>query len=146
MSTDSVDRHSRREHWIDVTKGIGILLVVYGHVLRGLVTAGIVPNSKLFQIAYYTLYLFHMPLFFFLVAARNATWMLLAICLAAAVRYLPISPLPIVSMAAYYFFFYAAGSVIPLEMTEQRRPYIVLSGVTVLFGISAAVNWKLYPE
>lgn len=47
------DKVKGRECWIDVAKGIGIILVVLGHVTR---------NENLIRI----IYSFHMPLFFFL--------------------------------------------------------------------------------
>jgi len=40
--------------------------VVYGHVSRGLVQAGIEANKSLFTLADSVIYSFHMPLFFFL--------------------------------------------------------------------------------
>jgi fucose 4-O-acetylase-like acetyltransferase len=55
-----------RLNWIDIAKGIGIVLVVIGHVGRGLVNSDIIAD----QDAYYALdnliYSFHMPLFFLL--------------------------------------------------------------------------------
>jgi fucose 4-O-acetylase-like acetyltransferase len=55
-----------RFEWVDYAKGIGILLVVYGHVARGLVNAGLMLDSSLFQYVDSIIYSFHMPLFFFL--------------------------------------------------------------------------------
>ncbi len=52
--------------WVDVAKGIGILLVVAGHVLAGLVDGGILPRPDWFRPLLLLIYLFHMPLFFFL--------------------------------------------------------------------------------
>lgn len=52
--------------WIDYARGIGIVLVVYGHVLGGLVRANVFPDGPVAQWMDYTLYTFHMPLFFFL--------------------------------------------------------------------------------
>lgn len=52
--------------WIDLARGIGIVLVVYGHVLGGLVGAKVFPDGPLARWMDYTLYTFHMPLFFFL--------------------------------------------------------------------------------
>ncbi|WP_448951919.1 acyltransferase family protein [Labrys neptuniae] len=49
----------------DIVKGIGIILVVYGHCLRGLTSADIVPASSWIQITDYVIYTFHMPVFFF---------------------------------------------------------------------------------
>ncbi len=50
--------NAQREKYIDVAKGIGILLVVYGHVINsgGLESLGVVSQ---------VIYSFHMPLFFF---------------------------------------------------------------------------------
>ncbi len=57
--------NSLRLNWIDYAKGIGIILVVYGHVIKGLITPGLIEE----QFYYYTVnfvYSFHMPLFFIL--------------------------------------------------------------------------------
>lgn len=53
-----------RESWVDYAKGIGILLVVFGHVNRGLQAAGIIMPSKLYHLVDSIIYSFHMPLFF----------------------------------------------------------------------------------
>jgi len=55
-----------RTAWVDYAKAIGIILVVYGHVARGLVKSGILPNSSYFHAVDDFIYSFHMPLFFFL--------------------------------------------------------------------------------
>jgi fucose 4-O-acetylase-like acetyltransferase len=60
-----------RETLWDYARGIGILLVVYGHVLRGLDTGGIVPDDHWTMVSDYAIYTFHMPLFF-LLAGMNA--------------------------------------------------------------------------
>lgn len=60
------DRQRRpRIAWLDAARGIGIVLVVIGHIERGLVGAGIAtaPGWGLFDAALYT---FHMPLFMLL--------------------------------------------------------------------------------
>ncbi|MDO6386053.1 acyltransferase family protein [Uliginosibacterium sp. 31-12] len=51
--------------WIDAAKGVGIVLVVYGHVARGLLNAGLDagPWMKMLDAVIYS---FHMPLFFIL--------------------------------------------------------------------------------
>ncbi len=55
-----------RTEWVDYAKAIGILLVVYGHVARGLKSAGIMHDSLAYQYVDSVIYTFHMPLFFFL--------------------------------------------------------------------------------
>lgn len=55
-----------RTHWVDYAKAIGIVLVVYGHVARGLDTAGMYSDRSLFLLVDSVVYSFHMPLFFFL--------------------------------------------------------------------------------
>lgn len=59
----SVDR---RLDWLDAARGAGIVFVVVGHVLGGLVGAGLAPalGPEADTVAF--LYAFHMPLFFFL--------------------------------------------------------------------------------
>ncbi|RKU04546.1 acyltransferase [Burkholderia sp. Nafp2/4-1b] len=54
---------------LDVARGAGIILVVYGHVLRGVVSADLVPAGAADAVLAwndYVIYTFHMPLFFFL--------------------------------------------------------------------------------
>ncbi len=55
-----------RELWIDVAKGVGICLVVFGHAMNGLGTAGILKWETPITQLYFIIYTFHMPLFFFL--------------------------------------------------------------------------------
>lgn len=60
------EKSLQRLDWIDVAKGIGILLVVLGHLLRGLVSAGILAPNEALRVIDSVIYSFHMPLFFFL--------------------------------------------------------------------------------
>lgn len=55
-----------REQWVDYAKGIGIILVVIGHVNRGLDSSGIFLSNSFFKLFDSIIYSFHMPLFFFL--------------------------------------------------------------------------------
>lgn len=55
-----------RSDWADVARGIGIILVVFEHAARGIVSAGLAPNSDAFKLQDAAIYSFHMPLFFFL--------------------------------------------------------------------------------
>lgn len=55
-----------RTDWVDYAKAIGIILVVYGHVARGMYNAGIEMPVQLYILADSVVYSFHMPLFFFL--------------------------------------------------------------------------------
>lgn len=56
---------SGRLPFLDVAKGIGILLVVVFHCWRGIVAAGIGLDTPGWQFADHAVYIFHMPLFFF---------------------------------------------------------------------------------
>lgn len=56
----------RRLEWLDLARGFGVILVVLGHVLSGLTRAGQFPAGPLADWTEFTLYTFHMPLFFFL--------------------------------------------------------------------------------
>lgn len=48
----------------DLAKGLAIILVVYGHGLRGLVDAGLVAPYSPLRVSDYFIYTFHMPVFF----------------------------------------------------------------------------------
>jgi len=52
--------------WVEYAKGIGIILVVYGHVARGVFNAGMGQDVELFKLIDSIIYSFHMPLFFFI--------------------------------------------------------------------------------
>src|SRR5579859_6521902 len=55
----------RRDQSLDIAKGIGILLVVLGHCLKGLIASAFFPATAQWppQVVD-AIYLFHMPLFF----------------------------------------------------------------------------------
>lgn len=55
-----------RDSWVDYAKGMGIILVVYGHVAGGVYNSGIPMDESLFKLIVSIIYSFHMPLFFFL--------------------------------------------------------------------------------
>lgn len=63
-----------RLRWVDYAKGIGIILVVYGHVLRGINDANLGLGRGLFQFSDTLLYSFHMPLFFLLSGLFAERW------------------------------------------------------------------------
>ena len=65
--------------WVDTAKGFGIILVVIGHVIRGLVNSGLMPWTAPTRFIDSWIYTFHMPLFFFLsglflVRSLNRPW------------------------------------------------------------------------
>ena len=55
-----------RLDWVDTARGLGIILVVYGHALRGHVTSGAYDPAWRADMQDGVIYSFHMPLFFFL--------------------------------------------------------------------------------
>ena len=55
-----------RTVWIDAAKGIGICLVVWGHVVRGVEASQIDVGVPVLRVLDYVIYSFHMPLFFFM--------------------------------------------------------------------------------
>lgn len=52
LKTQSLSKQAERLPWLDVLKGIGIILVAIGHIYHN-------------QVIFNWLYSFHMPLFFF---------------------------------------------------------------------------------
>ena len=61
-----MNSQERRSATVDIAKGIAILLVVYGHSLRGMVYANLLPDSSWLIPTNYLVYTFHMPVFFLL--------------------------------------------------------------------------------
>lgn len=55
-----------RNTFLDCTRGLGMCLVVFGHVQRGLHDAHLLPANYPFERIDFPLYTFHMPLFFLL--------------------------------------------------------------------------------
>jgi fucose 4-O-acetylase-like acetyltransferase len=53
-----------RLDWIDAARGIGIILVVYAHAIRGVMGSGMYRSASL-GVQDALIYAFHMPLFFF---------------------------------------------------------------------------------
>lgn len=69
MTTHSAQAESKtnskpRYDWVDAIKGVGIILVVLGHAVRGVHDAGLM-SDRLFAALDVRIYAFHMPLFFF---------------------------------------------------------------------------------
>lgn len=56
---------AERVGWIDAAKCLGITLVVFGHVERGLSSAGVIGDPAWRMLDFY-IYTFHMPLFMYL--------------------------------------------------------------------------------
>lgn len=54
--------------WADAARGIGIVLVVFGHAADGLLNARLASRDGAIGAAYYAIYTFHMPVFFVLAA------------------------------------------------------------------------------
>ena len=57
---------SNRADWVDYGKGIGIILVVYGHLLSSGFHAGLNIPERFYILSDSIVYSFHMPFFFFL--------------------------------------------------------------------------------
>lgn len=53
-----------RVEWLDAVRGIAIVLVVFGHVWRGLHSSGLVNSQAAYEGLDRAIYLFHMPVFF----------------------------------------------------------------------------------
>lgn len=55
-----------RLHWLDVVKGIAIILVVMGHVTSNYINDNNIEIAGSFRILHSFIYSFHMPLFMFI--------------------------------------------------------------------------------
>jgi fucose 4-O-acetylase-like acetyltransferase len=59
-------KNQSRSLWVDYAKAVGIILVGYGHVARGIFSAGLRIDQSMYELVDSVIYSFHMPLFFFL--------------------------------------------------------------------------------
>lgn len=72
LSGGDLNRSQTAEHrhqrlaWVDVTKGLAIILVVIGHAAAGIIDAAGPRHLPLLRTIFLAIYTFHMPLFFFL--------------------------------------------------------------------------------
>jgi fucose 4-O-acetylase-like acetyltransferase len=57
---------AERVEWVDVTRGLAILLVVFGHAAAGLIDAAEPGAYPILRYLFLAIYTFHMPVFFFL--------------------------------------------------------------------------------
>lgn len=64
----------KRIEWVDSAKAIGILLVVYGHVMLGVHDAGIWGDTVNYNFQHSLVYTSHMPLFFLLSGIFATKW------------------------------------------------------------------------
>jgi fucose 4-O-acetylase-like acetyltransferase len=65
---------SERIKWIDISKAIGIFLVVFVHTLGGLFESGLLSNKDLYYTIFNVVYGFHMPLFFLISGYFAEKW------------------------------------------------------------------------
>jgi fucose 4-O-acetylase-like acetyltransferase len=61
-----------RYQWLDVARGIGIILVAIGHALGGLIDSPLGDGEDWLRQSFFLIYTFHMPLFFMLSGALVA--------------------------------------------------------------------------
>ena len=57
-------KQKQRLIWIDIAKSFAIILVVLGHVWRGLEEGALINNASTFMTLDHAIYYFHMPVFF----------------------------------------------------------------------------------
>jgi fucose 4-O-acetylase-like acetyltransferase len=148
------DQGSRID-WIDTAKGLGIILVVVGHVMRGLTAAHVMDSSFAVKFTDAWIYSFHMPFFFFLsglflfhsatksslrefisektrmIAYPYVVWSIVTVLLKAVLGPIPNTPRDLSDLL-----------LIPYSPIEQFWFLYVLFIVVVLFGTIFAFGLK----
>ncbi|MEJ0062497.1 MAG: acyltransferase [Alphaproteobacteria bacterium] len=121
----------------DIAKGIGITAVVYSHVWRGLVNAGISSADSLWEVVDYSFYLWHMPLFL-LLAGYNVHGSLSR----SSAR---ISAWRRTKLLVPMYFFWAILQVgLKVVMSKQVNNPIGIEALLTPFYIPVAQFWFLY--
>ncbi|CAL4869857.1 hypothetical protein MMA231_04149 (plasmid) [Asticcacaulis sp. MM231] len=60
------EQKPQRVTWVDLARGVGILLVVIGHAAGGIIDSPLGAQASGIRYVFLTIYTFHMPLFFIL--------------------------------------------------------------------------------
>lgn len=60
------EQKAPRVTWVDLARGVGILLVVIGHAAGGIIDSALGADASFIRLLFLTIYSFHMPLFFIL--------------------------------------------------------------------------------
>lgn len=125
--------------WLDVSKGIAIILVVCGHAFGGVIDSSL-PQGDWIPYAFITIYIFHMPLFFFLSGflvvpriERNASSFVMSLITKIAYPYFLWSIFQIVIL-------WSAGSLLNTPMTNPsgsilRLPIAPVSQFWFLYSL-----------
>src|SRR5437879_3196965 len=71
MKSLQLEERANRIAWIDAAKGLAIILVVFGHVLGGVLARGWISHVAVATAVYDFIYSFHMPLFFLIAGALS---------------------------------------------------------------------------
>ena len=129
-------RNSRRDASLDIAKGIGILLVVVGHCLDGLKASNFYPSFMQWPtLAVYTIYLFHMPLFF-VISGHLASGRVRP-ALATITKLLPTIVYP-------YFLWSIVEGFLLYYLTRYTNSHFQLSSLLKIFWVPIVPYWFLY--
>lgn len=122
----AVDRQPSRVQWLDVARGLGILLVVAGHTIGGIIDSPAGAHITVLRHVFLAIYTFHMPLFFFLSGlfvgpriAKGRTTFLLGMLATIVYPYFLWSTIQ-------YGAIYAAGSMVNRPVEQFWAPILNL--------------------
>ena len=128
---------AQRTDWVDYAKGVGIILVVYAHLLSSAFNAGVAIPQPFFLLSDSAVYSFHMPLFFFLSGlfvsesyAKRSTW---AFC-----------KNKIILLAYPYLVWSLLQGTAELLFSNQSHRGMSLNNITSIPYIPLAQYWFLY--
>ena len=125
----------RRISWPDYAKGIGIFLVVLGHLIRSLVANQIIQHPFWLELDRW-IYSFHMPLFFFLsgLFIINATKLKTGSFIASRIR----------SIAYPYFIWSIIQTGIHVSVSRWTTSHMEASSLLNLLTHPTMQFWFLY--
>jgi fucose 4-O-acetylase-like acetyltransferase len=127
---------SGRDESLDIAKGIGILLVVVGHVFDGLIASAYFPPAVLWPtLVVFTIYLFHMPLF--LVVSGHLASGKHRPAGTTIARLLPTVVYP-------YFLWSLAQGMVMIYLTKYTTSHVPLSSLYKILWIPIVPYWFLY--
>lgn len=130
---------NKRERWIDLVKVTACLLVVVGHVLRGLISAGIISPDGTARTFITVIYYFHVNLFFFC-----SGWLFTKRSTPSPKGYLAGISKKLIDLGIPYVVFLTAGYILKQLFESSVNNASKYSYVETLFLRPEAPYWYLY--
>lgn len=137
---NKMEKVRKRIEWIDYLKAFACILVVLGHLIQSLQKSGIDNNQEITSFINWFIYLFHMPVFFFISGylyekrKKEFSWS----------NYKKFEVKKIINLAIPYFTFYLLFVGINMMFSDSVNNPRGIQDILNIFNKPMAPYWFLY--